>query len=155
MKIEEIIRLCKHYLERLFSDLPFQKITIGGLASLLFGEKVFALFTLILIIIDFITGVIKAKKLNDKIESAKFRNTILKIYIYYSLILTLNIVSKMTGLEIILRIGYSFIAITEGKSIIENLIIVYPGLSEIKSKLYMFYDNKEKEKGDKKDNNSL
>ena len=145
MKLKDIVELTLHYLKRTYGEDFLSKVFAGGVFAFLFGNKLFAFLVLILIVIDFITGVVKSKKLGVKIESAKFRNTLLKLYVYYSLILTLNIVSQLTGIELILRVCYAFIALTEGKSIIENLVVIYPEVGSLKSELSKFIKFKDDE----------
>jgi len=135
MSVKELWETMKYYIVRIFGEDQFAKSMISIFVILFGGDKLLAIFIVILVIIDFITGVIKAKHLNEKVESSKFRRTVLKLYVYYSLVITLGIVDYMVGVNLFLKVGYAFIGITEGKSIIENLIAVYPNLNEIKEKL--------------------
>jgi phage-related holin len=141
MTIKEIIELMKHYLRELLANDTLGKSIASILVIFLGSNRMLAFLIIILVIIDFITGVIKSKKLGVKIESNKFRNTVLKIYVYYSLIITLGIVDYMVGVNVFIRVGYAFIGITEGKSIIENLIVIYPDLEKIKEQLKWWKNN--------------
>jgi phage-related holin len=141
MSIRELWDITKHYIVKIFGEDPFAKSMTSILVILFGSDRLLAIFIVFLVIIDFITGIVKAKHLNEKIESNKFRRTVLKLYIYYSLVITLGIVDYMVGSTLFLRVGYAFIGITEGKSILENLIAVYPNLSEIKVKLKWWKDN--------------
>jgi phage-related holin len=141
MSIRELWDITKHYIIKIFGEDPFAKSMTSILVILFGSDRLLAIFIVFLVIIDFITGIVKARHLKEKIESNKFRRTVLKLYIYYSLVITLGIVDYMVGANLFLRVGYAFIGITEGKSILENLIAVYPNLNEIKVKLKWWKDN--------------
>ena len=141
MTLKEAFELFKYYLGRTFGEDGVVKLT-GSIFTILFGnDKILAFLVLFLILFDFDTGVVKAKVKNEEIKSHKFRNTVLKIYIYYSLIMTLGVVDYMMGANVFLRIGYAFIGLTEGKSILENLIQIHPPLKEINEKLKWWKSN--------------
>lgn len=152
MDLQKIVSDMIAYLKKATLNNALEKITIGAVISYFFGDKTLALLVFLLIIVDFVTGVVKSKKMGVKVESSRFRDTILKMYVYYSLLLTLGIVEKLTGFGFLLKLGYSFIALTEGKSIIENLMVINP---EVKNILDYLTDVKRKNKENKENNNSL
>lgn len=83
-----------------------------------------AVFTTgILITVDFVTGIWASKRKNDPITSARLRDTVDKILIYNMTILLSFLVEKYMISEAIplLRVALGFIAISEFKSISENI----------------------------------
>jgi phage-related holin len=81
-----------------------------------------------LIIIDFITGVITSLKKKEKIVSSRIFNTVIKIYVYYSAILTMALIDVAFSTKILIYISVGFAIATEGKSIIENLAVFMPAI---------------------------
>jgi len=141
MSLKELIEIAKNYLSKTTTNDVEIKVLTSLLAILFGNDLILSVLVMLLIVIDFITGIIKAMVKKENIESHKFRKTVLKIYVYYSLIITLGIVDYMTKLNIFSRIGYAFVALTEGKSIVENLILIYPPIENIKEKLKWWKSN--------------
>jgi len=90
------------------------------------GEFIFkaheqALLTVfLLIILDTITGVIKAAKARN-LGSREFFRVAIKLVIYSILMTCANLVDKALPLVIAMPIMYTFLAVTEGISILENI----------------------------------
>lgn len=76
---------------------------------------------LALTIIDFISGVIAAKKTKEQIKSAKIFNTVIKISVYFTLIAAGHLTMK-AGFHFLPIEGIilTFLAVTELVSLIEN-----------------------------------
>lgn len=96
------------------------------------------LATGVLITIDTVTGVWRAKVQGEKITSSGFRRTVTKVAAYHLAIITGFIIETYMAHDIaIVGLVSTAIAFTEGKSILENLSIItgIDLLSAIKSKL--------------------
>jgi len=90
------------------------------------GEFIFkaheqALLTVfLLIVLDTLTGVIKAAKAK-KLGSREFFRVAIKLVIYSILMACASLVDKALPLVIAMPIMYTFLAVTEGISILENI----------------------------------
>ena len=80
----------------------------------------------VLITIDLATGLWRASKRKEKISSKGLRRTITKMFAYQGAIITAFLLESVFLGDIIpvVRIVAGFIAITEGKSIYENLGVI-------------------------------
>ncbi len=75
----------------------------------------------VLIVSDLIMGLIAAYKNNEKIESKKLKNTVVKMLVYQLLIISAFIAEKyMAPFIPLTKITLSFIAIVEFSSLAEN-----------------------------------
>lgn len=75
----------------------------------------------ILIVADFIMGLIGAYKNNEKISSKKMKNTLVKMCVYQLLIISAFIAEKyMLSFIPLTKITLSFVAIVEFSSLAEN-----------------------------------
>ncbi len=85
--------------------------------------------SLVLIIVDLVTGLMAAHKTGDPITSAGLRRTVTKLFVYEVVILTAFLAQQyMTGPGIpVCNIVTSFIGLTELKSIVENMNIIGGG----------------------------
>lgn len=85
--------------------------------------KAAVLTVLALTILDFITGIIAAKKRKEAITSAGFARTIVKIGVYQVATLCAFLAQKYLVLDImpVCTLVTSLVGITELKSILENL----------------------------------
>lgn len=89
--------------------------------------KTVALVSMVLIMADFMTGLLVAKKKRRKITSAGFRRTLTKAFVYEIAIL-MGFLSEryLLGGDIpVVKLISSFIGLVELKSILENLDILH------------------------------
>lgn len=78
--------------------------------------------TLVLIFVDLVTGVIAAKNRGEEITSAGFRRSISKLLVYeFALLVGYVAETYMIGFLPLTKMISSLIALTETKSIFENL----------------------------------
>lgn len=81
--------------------------------------------TLFLISMDFVTGILASKVKRHKISSARMSQTIGKILVYLTTIIVVHVVNEymLFGSDVLPLEGFvsGFIALTELKSILENL----------------------------------
>lgn len=110
-----------------------------SILAILAPIKMVIIMTLVLVVVDLITGVIAAVKRKEPITSAGFRRTTVKILVY-ELVVILGFLAEtyLTGSVIaISKIISSFIGLTELTSIAENLsdITGQPILKILLSKL--------------------
>lgn len=102
----------------------------------LFGfESKLILGLLLLVSIDMITGLTKAKINKQQISSARLSNTVLKLIIYFSLLIGSFVVTWAYPEYLPLHtVTLSFLILIEFKSILENVveagIILPPGISD-------------------------
>lgn len=85
--------------------------------------KALILITLILILVDLVTGVLAAKKRGETIKSAGLRRTVTKLLVYQTAIMLGFLVEKymVGGFIPISNIAAGLISIVEFKSCLENL----------------------------------
>ena len=94
---------------------------IGGLSTFLAPIASVMIAVGVLIMIDFIMGIIAARKTGDKINSKKMSNTLIKMLVYQLLIITSHLIELyLVPWLPILKITLSFIGIIEFLSIGEN-----------------------------------
>jgi toxin secretion/phage lysis holin len=100
------------------------KVALSAISFI--GEFIFkaheqALLTVfLLIVLDTITGVIKAAK-GKRLGSREFFRVAVKLVIYSILMACASLVDKALPLVIAMPIMYTFLAVTEGISILENV----------------------------------
>ena len=118
-------------MDKIFNAVSVTTGILGGLAAALFGswdKLMWAL--LILMMLDYITGVIKGiytKKLSSDIG---FRGLLKKIVILVIVALS-HIVQELTGDSIAIReIVVMFYIANEGISILENAAVLLPNMPE-------------------------
>ena len=94
--------------------------------------------SIVLILIDLISGIVAAYKRGEKIESAALRRTITKIFVYNSAIITAFLIEKymLNDSLPITKIVAGIIGVTEGCSVFENLNSIY-GMNLFKKILYI------------------
>jgi hypothetical protein len=101
------------------------KIKIGFLAAIAAIAPIQgAMITVFaLVMLDFILGVMAARKRGEKITSSGFKATVVKIFVYELAITMAHFVGiYLTGPGIpVLQMAASMIGITELKSVLENL----------------------------------
>jgi phage-related holin len=75
----------------------------------------------ILIVMDLIMGIVASRKLGEKIESKKLKNTVVKMLVYQLLIISAFISEKyMVDFLPLTKITLAFVAIVEFSSLAEN-----------------------------------
>jgi len=116
----------------------------------LYGTEKEALFILIcLIIFDTILGVIKSAKTGD-LNTPEFCRVAVKVCVYFILVATGNLVDRVLPIKAAATMIESFLAITEGLSILENSCqIGIPVPKNLVKFLKVMKDNKEEETKEK------
>jgi hypothetical protein len=81
----------------------------------------------VLIVVDFVTGYLAARKRGEKFTSAKFRNSITKCLIYQTAVITGFLVERymMDGVIPVSKIVSGLIASVEFTSVLENLDTIH------------------------------
>ncbi len=128
------------------------KIIQAILCALSFFAPIhYALFGIVIfVIIDFLTGVWKAFRLNERIQSRRMRDTIGKFIGYFILLLIGQIfdswfIIPLMGDNLFLQFFVFCIASTEFYSILENVSIIL-GIPNLKDKIIEFLaQNKKKD----------
>ena len=93
--------------------------------SIVIPIKPFLIAVGLLITFDFVTGIWKAIKNNEKITSQKMSHTISKAVLYQLAIITgLILEYTITNTIPFVRIIAGFLVITESKSILENISVI-------------------------------
>lgn len=101
-----------------------QLITLGlAIAAVFAPVQQVMLVTLVVMVVDLISGIAAAKKRKEPIRSSGLRRTVVKFFIYETAICIGFLVQQyMLGdLVPVVKIISSFIGLTELKSIMENL----------------------------------
>ena len=106
----------------------------GCLAAYFEPVKFLLLLVTILFILDFITGVLKSRKVNKTwtLKSKKLRWSFVKMLVYMGVMALTFAVCEMMSLSVdialsVVKIEVWCIVYVEGLSIIENLLILFPG----------------------------
>jgi uncharacterized membrane protein len=95
---------------------------LGWLTSVLLPIRDFLVITSALVFLDLVTGVLAAKRRNEKIRSRALMRTTVKLLLYYSAILATHGVEVTFAEKIPLTYITAFtIAVTELKSLLENV----------------------------------
>lgn len=103
-------------------DDKWSKGIIAALGALFASETQLVLLVVILVILDFLSGIFAALRRGEKIESWGFRQTGVKTIEYIVLLTGCTMVSN--SFEVVNWLGktaYLFVSLTELKSIFENL----------------------------------
>ena len=110
-------------------------VFIAGCLSVYFEPvKFLLLLVTILFILDFITGVLKSRKVNKTwtLKSKKLRWSFVKMLVYMGVMALTFAVCEMMSLSVdialsVVKIEVWCIVYVEGLSIIENLLVLFPG----------------------------
>lgn len=95
---------------------------LGWLTSVLLPIRDFLVITSALVFLDLVTGVLAAKRRDEKIRSRALMRTTVKLLLYYSAILATHGVEVTFAEKIPLTYITAFtIAVTELKSLLENV----------------------------------
>lgn len=94
----------------------------------------------VLVLIDLVTGVAKSMK-NEHPSSRGFFRSATKLTVYFLMILTSKLIDKSLPYPIASSIMNSFLVVTEGISILENIYLLgYPVPTILVKKLKVFID---------------
>lgn len=124
--MKDIITSIKFIVEGIFEHLPVKtclSVVVTALSYLMGGEHLELVnLLLILVVVDFVTGIMAAKKTGEVISSHKSLRSATKIVVYSLFIvaahLSENILPGETYFE---HVVVSFLALTEFISVIENI----------------------------------
>jgi len=122
------------------------------------------LVMLLAVMLDFITGIIKAWRLKEKVTSHRMRDTVIKLFLYCSTYLLVFAIAKATLWDVPLaNVAASLILLTEAASVCENVDAITGGklglaamLKRIRAKRMknlengLFVDEVEKRKNEEK-----
>lgn len=122
------------------------------------------LVMLLAVVLDFVTGLIKAWKLKEKVTSNRMRDTVIKLFLYCSTYLLVFAIAKATLWDVPLaNVAASLILLTEAVSVCENVDAITGGklglaafLKRIRAKRMknlengLFVDEVEKRKNEEK-----
>lgn len=88
--------------------------------------KELLLVTLVLILVDLVTGVLAARKKGKEIKSAGIRRTVSKLTIYMTSICVGFLIEQymLDGFMPVSKLAAGLISVVEGKSIFENLDVL-------------------------------
>lgn len=103
--------------------------------AFLFKLKIVLQIMFVLIIIDLLTGIIASIKRKDMIKSNRLIDTLIKVYVYYTVVFTMILVEISLATDYFTKLVCWFAILTEAKSIIENLSVFMPEILKIKEKL--------------------
>ena len=82
----------------------------------------------VLVLLDFITGVWAAKKRGEAIKSAAMRRSVSKLFVYEFALLGGLLIQTLVGQSIpVVNLIAGMIGLVEGKSLLENLNVIYGG----------------------------
>lgn len=103
--------------------MNYAKAYLLAIVGLLAPIHAILISTILLILVDAVTGVWAAIKHKEEISSAKLRNTVSKLVIYYIAIISGFVVEKYMHLDIIpvIQLTAAAIGLVELKSIFENI----------------------------------
>jgi phage-related holin len=128
-------------------------------AAIFRPAKELIIVTILLILVDLISGVLAARKKGQKISSAGLRRTFTKFTVYLTGICLGFLVETymLDGFIPVAKIAAGLISIVEMKSVLENLDIINgsPVFTVLIKKLGSVNDTEEQPKTDKKDGESL
>lgn len=122
------------------------------------------LVMLLAVVLDFVTGLIKAWRLKEKVTSHRMRDTVIKLFLYCSTYLLVFAIAKATLWDAPLaNVAASLILLTEAVSVAENVDAITGGklglaamLKRIRAKRMknlengLFVDEAEKRKNEEK-----
>ena len=138
-------------MEKLFNWTSIILGFIGGTAAKIWGGWDMLLYALVvLIVIDYITGLIKAVYTQTLSSEIGFKGLCKKVTILLVVALA-NIIGQLTGDNLAIReIVIMFFVANEGISILENSAVIYPDMPEpLKKVLLQLRDKNDNEEGEK------
>jgi phage-related holin len=95
--------------------------------AVLMPIKAVLITTGVLVLADFVTGLMAAWKKREPITSANMRRTITKMFIFQTTVISAYLIERymLEGALPVTKLVSAVVGITEGKSIIENAEIIY------------------------------
>lgn len=107
--------------------MSYFKLLLLSLLAVLAPIKAVLITTGVLIISDFIVGIMAAWKRGEPITSANMRRTISKLVIFEIAVISAFLIEKylLDGAVPATKLVSGIIGVTEGKSILENVEIIY------------------------------
>lgn len=129
-------------MERLFNWISIALGVIGGLLAKLFGGFDVLLYVLVaLVVIDYITGLLKAIYLKQVSSNIGFKGLCKKVIIFLVVVVS-NLIGVLMGDNLAIReVVIVFFIANEGISILENAAVVYPNIpSSLKDVLLQLRD---------------
>lgn len=106
------------------SDLWFWKGWIAIVVAMLATPPQLIALVCVLVIMDFVTGIYASLMTGRKIRSLKMRQTVAKSLEYAVMLAILTMISNSFDLlDWIQPTSYAFVALTEAKSIFENILL--------------------------------
>lgn len=129
--LQEIAEALLHYIRQVFSSGALFRVLGAFLASLFtffFGDITTAVYAFLgLLILDIVTGTWASAETGKEITSKMFLRGAVKIIIYFILICTGHLLETI-GLPLTRSAAIYYAALTEGRSILENLELISGGL---------------------------
>lgn len=129
-------------MERLFNWISIALGVIGGLLAKLFGGFDVLFYVLVaLVVIDYITGLLKAIYLKQVSSNIGFKGLCKKVIIFLVVVVA-NLIGVLMGDNLAIReVVIVFFIANEGISILENAAVVYPNIpSSLKDVLLQLRD---------------
>lgn len=128
-------------MEKLFNWISIAVALIGGFLSYWLGGWDMLLKTIVaLVVIDYVTGIVKGLYTKNLSSEIGF-NGILKKIMIFIVIATANIIQELTGGVIVLReIVIMFYICNEALSLIENAAVLLPVPDKLKDVLLQLRD---------------
>ncbi len=118
-------------MDKIFNGISIITGIVGGLAASLFGQLDTILWALIiLMVLDYITGIIKAIYSKTLSSEIGFKGLLRKVLILI-IVAVANVVQVLVGDNIAIReIVIMFYIANEGISILENAAVIMPNMPE-------------------------
>ena len=129
-------------MERIFNWISIALGVIGGLLAKLFGGFDVLFYVLVaLVVIDYITGLLKAIYLKQVSSNIGFKGLCKKVIIFLVVVVS-NLIGVLMGDNLAIReVVIVFFIANEGISILENAAVVYPNIpSSLKDVLLQLRD---------------
>ncbi len=128
-------------MEKLFNWISIVMAFVGGILSYSFGKWDLLLSTIVaLVVLDYITGIIKACYMKQLSSEIGFKGILKKIMVFI-VIATANIIQNLMGGTIPLReIVIMFFICNEALSLVENAAVLIPIPDKLKEVLLQIRD---------------
>lgn len=92
----------------------------GLVLGFVFGSPALAIIFVLVLVLDFATGVMKAIKQGEKVTSSRIRDMWFKWAAYLFVLLTSACVDRVIASQLIHAAAFGFVILSEGVSILEN-----------------------------------
>lgn len=133
-------------MEKLFNGISIAVAIIGGaIAQLLGGYDMILKAIILLVVLDYATGIIKGIYLKELSSEVGFRGILKKVMIFIVIALAV-VIQRLVGNAIALReIVIMFFACNEALSLLENAAILIPIPDKLKEVLTQLRDKETEE----------